>query len=464
MSAPSPNCSTPRSPACPIWRWTRKRASTCCSGELRSARPLSSAFVKYSEETLGELAMFRAAAEAHARFGADAIPQCIISMCKGMSDMLEVAVLLKEAGLVNPSGRSALNIVPLFETIEDLQASSGIMDRLLSLHDYRKLVESRGGVQEVMLGYSDSNKDGGFVTSGWELYKAEIGLVEVFERHGVRLRLFHGRGGSVGRGGGPSYDAIIAQPGGAVNGQIRITEQGEIISSKYSNPEVGRSNLEILAAATLEASLLQPRQSAPRKEYLTAMDAIVGAGVQGLSRPGLRDRRFCRLFLGLDGHHRNRDAEHRQPPGLAQEDPRDRGSARHPLGVQLGAMPADAAGLVRVRPAVEAWIAEHPEQGMPFLQELYREWPFFRMLLSNMDMVLAKSSIAIASRYAELVPDVKLRESIFGRIRREWHTSIETLLDIMGQSDCCRAIRCWTARSATASPISIRSTMCRSNC
>ena len=203
--------------------------------ELRSARPLSSAFVKYSEETLGELAMFRAAAEAHARFGTDVIHQCIISMCKGMSDMLEVAVLLKEVGLINPSGRSAINIVPLFETIEDLQGSSGIMDRMLSLHDYRRLVDSRGGVQEVMLGYSDSNKDGGFVTSGWELYKAEIGLVEVFERHHVRLRLFHGRGGSVGRGGGPSYDAIIAQPGGAVNGQIRITEQGEIISSKYSN-------------------------------------------------------------------------------------------------------------------------------------------------------------------------------------------------------------------------------------
>src|SRR4051812_35662080 len=175
------------------------------SNELRNARPLASPFVKYSEETQGELAVFRAAAEAHLRFGVDVIPQCIISMCKGMSDMLEVALLLKEVGLVNPSGRSAVNIVPLFETIEDLQASSGIMDRMLALHDYRKLVDSRGGIQEVMLGYSDSNKDGGFVTSGWELYKAEIGLVDVFERHGVRLRLFHGRGGSVGRGGGPSY-------------------------------------------------------------------------------------------------------------------------------------------------------------------------------------------------------------------------------------------------------------------
>src|SRR3954451_10516779 len=244
------------------------------AGELRSTRPLTSAFVKYSEETLGELAVLREAAKAHATFGADVIPQCIISMCQGISDMLEVAVLLKEVGLVNPSGRSAINIVPLFETIEDLQASAAIMDRLLSLHDYRKLVDSRGAVQEVMLGYSDSNKDGGFVTSGWELYKAEIGLIDVFERHHVRLRLFHGRGGSVGRGGGPSYDAILAQPGGAVNGQIRITEQGEIISSKYSNAEVGRSNLEILAAATLETTLLKPRRSAIAREYLQSMDEL----------------------------------------------------------------------------------------------------------------------------------------------------------------------------------------------
>ena len=180
--------------------------------ELSNARPLTSAFVKYSEETAGELAVFHAAAEAHALYGAAAIPQCVISMCKGMSDMLEVALLLKEAGLIHPSGRSAINIVPLFETIEDLQASSFIMDRMLSLHDYRKLVDSRGGLQEVMLGYSDSNKDGGFVTSGWELYKAEINLVEVFERHHVRLRLFHGRGGSVGRGGGQAMTRSSRSP------------------------------------------------------------------------------------------------------------------------------------------------------------------------------------------------------------------------------------------------------------
>jgi phosphoenolpyruvate carboxylase len=402
-------------------------------GELRSARPLSSAFIKYSEETLGELAVFRAAAEAHAQFGPDVIHQCIISMCKGMSDMLEVAVLLKEVGLINPSGRSAVNIVPLFETIEDLQASSAIMDRMLSLHDYRRLVDSRGGIQEVMLGYSDSNKDGGFVTSGWELYKAEIGLVEVFERHHVRLRLFHGRGGSVGRGGGPSYDAIIAQPGGAVNGQIRITEQGEIISSKYSNPEVGRSNLEILAAATLEASLLQPRQSAPRKEYLTAMEQLSALAFKAYRGLVYETDGFADYFWGSTVITEISTLNIGSRPASRKKTREIEDLRAIPWVFSWAQCRLMLPGWYGFGSAVESWIAEHPEQGMPFLQELYREWPFFRTLLSNMDMVLAKSSIAIASRYAELVPDVKLRESIFGRIRHEWHASIETLLDIMGQ-------------------------------
>jgi phosphoenolpyruvate carboxylase len=401
--------------------------------ELRDPRPLTSAFVKYSDETVGELAIFHAAADAHATFGADAIPQCIISMCKGISDMLEVALLLKEAGLVDPKGRSALNIVPLFETIEDLQASSAIMDRLLSMHDYRKLVDSRGGIQEVMLGYSDSNKDGGFVTSGWELYKAEIGLVEVFERHGVRLRLFHGRGGSVGRGGGPSYDAIIAQPGGAVNGQIRITEQGEIISSKYSNPEVGRNNLEILAAATLEASLLQPRQSAPSGEYLKAMDQLSALAFKAYRGLVYETEGFADYFWGSTVINEIATLNIGSRPASRKKTREIEDLRAIPWVFSWAQCRLMLPGWYGFGSAVETWVKEHPDKGMPFLKELYREWPFFRTLLSNMDMVLAKSSIAIASRYAALVPDATLRENIFGRIRQEWHTSIETLLEIMGQ-------------------------------
>ncbi len=403
------------------------------SSELRNARPLTSSFVKYSEETLGELAVLHAAAEAHARFGAEVIPQCIISMCKGMSDMLEIALLLKEVGLVDPSGRSAINIVPLFETIEDLQASGGIMDRMLSLHDYRKLVDSRASVQEVMLGYSDSNKDGGFVTSGWELYKAEIGLIEVFERHGVRLRLFHGRGGSVGRGGGPSYDAIIAQPGGAVNGQIRITEQGEIISSKYSNAEVGRNNLEILAAATLEASLLQPKHSAPRPEYLKAMEELSELAFKAYRGLVYETEGFADYFWASTVITEISTLNIGSRPASRKKTREIEDLRAIPWVFSWAQCRLMLPGWYGFGSAVETWIEQHPDKGMAFLKELYREWPFFRTLLSNMDMVLAKSSIAIASRYAELVPDTALRENIFGRIRREWHNSIETLLDIMGQ-------------------------------
>jgi phosphoenolpyruvate carboxylase len=402
------------------------------TNELHTTRPLTSMFVKYSDETFGELSVLREAARAHARFGARVIPHCIISMCKSVSDMLEVAVLLKEVGLVDPSGRSAINIVPLFETIEDLQASGSIMNRMLSLHDYRRFVDSRGGVQEVMLGYSDSNKDGGFVTSGWELYKAEIGLIDVFARHHVRLRLFHGRGGSVGRGGGPSYDAILAQPGGAVDGQIRITEQGEIISSKYSNAEVGRNNLEILAAATLEASLLQPKQSAPRPEYLDAMEqlsALAFKAYRGLvyETDGFEEyfwastviTEIATLNIG------SRPASRKKTRSI--EDLR-----AIPWVFSWAQCRLMLPGWFGFGSAVEQWVEAHPEKGMAFLQELYREWPFFRTLLSNMDMVLSKSSIAIASRYADLVPDEALRQRIFTRIKQEWHGSIEALLDIMG--------------------------------
>ena len=400
--------------------------------EMKTARPLTSPFVAYSDETRSELLVLRAGAEAHAIYGAAVIPQCIISMTEGISDLLEVAVLLKEVGLVSPSGKSSINIVPLFETIDDLRNCAQIMDQLLSLPDYRNLVHSRGSLQEVMLGYSDSNKDGGFVTSGWELYKAEIGLIEVFQKHGVRLRLFHGRGGSVGRGGGPSYDAILAQPGGAVSGQIRITEQGEIISSKYSNPEVGRHNLEILAAATLEASLLQPKHSAPRNEYITAMEELSALAYDAYRNLVYETEGFEDYFWASTVIAEISTLNIGSRPASRTKTRKIEDLRAIPWVFSWAQCRLMLPGWYGFGSAVNMWVAKNPGKGISFLRELYREWPFFQTLLSNMDMVLSKSSIAIASRYAELVDDEKLRETIFNRIRSEWHGSIKVLLKIMG--------------------------------
>ncbi|MGD0723243.1 MAG: phosphoenolpyruvate carboxylase [Roseiarcus sp.] len=403
--------------------------------ELRSPRPLVSPFLAYSEEAQGELAVFRAAAWIHATYGAAAIRTSIISKAQGVSDMLELALLLKEVGLVGADGRCALNLVPLFETIEDLRACVDVMDRLLAIPEYRRLVDCQGGEQEVMLGYSDSNKDGGFVTSGWELYKAEIGLVDVFRRHGVRIRLFHGRGGSVGRGGGPSYDAILAQPGGAVQGQIRITEQGEIISSKYSNPEVGRRNLEILAAATLEASLLQEKVAAPDPAFLSAMERLSQSAYAAYRGLVYETDGFERYFWASTVITEIATLNIGSRPASRKKTTAIEDLRAIPWVFSWAQCRLMLPGWYGFGSAVKDFIAADPAGGLEQLKAMHRHWPFFRTLLSNMDMVMAKSSLAIASRYAALVPDVALREAIFARISREHRDSVDALLAIMGQTN-----------------------------
>jgi phosphoenolpyruvate carboxylase len=402
--------------------------------ELSTVRPLASTFLSYSDETASELAILRATAEAHRRYGPGSVPHYVISKTTGVSDILETAVLAKEAGLLRPrEGALDIDIVPLFETIEDLRNCGPVMDELLGLGDYRRLLDSRGRVQEVMLGYSDSNKDGGFLTSGWELYKAEVALVDVFRRHQIGLRLFHGRGGSVGRGGGPSYQAILAQPAGAVQGAIRITEQGEVIASKYSNPELGRRNLETLAAATLEASLLQPETSGPPPEYLAVMDFLSAEA----------HRAYRSLVYETDGF----DRFFRESTVIGEIANLNIGSRPSSRRVSAGIEDLRAIpwvfswaqcrlmlpGWYGFGSAVAAWRETQPKGGIAMLQAMYREWPFFQMLLSNMDMVLAKSDIAIASRYAELVADRELRDRVFSRLRAEWQSTIDALLAIMNQ-------------------------------
>ena len=402
--------------------------------ELRTARPLASPFLPYSAEAASELAILRAAAQVQRQYGKKALPNYVISKTDGVSDILEVGLLLKEAGLLRPrEGELDVNIVPLFETIADLRNCGRVMDELLGLAEYRRLLEGRDHTQEVMLGYSDSNKDGGYLTSAWELYKAEIALIEVFRRRDVRLRLFHGRGGSVGRGGGPSYQAILAQPGGAVQGSIRITEQGEVIASKYSNPEVGRRNLEILAAATLEATLLQSDRAAPRDEFLAAMAELSAHAYRAYRSLVYEAEGFERYFWEstVIGEIANLNIGSR--PASRTNSTRIADLRAIPWVFSWAQCRLMLPGWYGFGSAVKAWLGPHPADGLQMLRAMYAEWPFFESLLSNMDMVLAKSDIAIASRYAELVDDGSLRDRIFPRLRGEWQDSVEAVLAIMEQ-------------------------------
>jgi phosphoenolpyruvate carboxylase len=404
--------------------------------ELTLPRLLHSPYLSYSIETKRELEIFNAAAEIQRRYGADALPTYIISTATAVSDILEAVLLLKEAGLMHPGPRPrlAMNVVPLFETIADLRACSQIMDELLNLPLYQKLLDDRGGVQEVMVGYSDSNKDGGYLTSNWELYKAEVGLVEVFRRHGVKLRLFHGRGGTVGRGGGPSYEAILAQPPGSVAGQIRITEQGEVVASKYANPEIGRRNLETLVAATLEATLMNCN-SQVKQSYYEAMDVLSEEAYRAYRWLVYETPGFVSFFRTATPIKEIADLHVGSRPGSRKTSDRIEDLRAIPWVFSWSLARIMLPGWFGFGTAVDAFLAHRGTPGMELLREMYRDWSFFRTLLSNMDMVLFKSDIHIASRYAELVSDSHLREDVFGRIGREMQRAIEHLLVITGQKE-----------------------------
>jgi phosphoenolpyruvate carboxylase len=395
--------------------------------ELSGPRPLRIPHFQYSQFVESELAILGAAAEGRRRYGARAVPHYVISHCSAVSDILEAAVLLREAGLAR-----SLDIIPLFESIADLARCGEVLGAALDLAFYRDWVAARGGEQEVMLGYSDSNKDGGYFTSNWSLYKASTTLVRVCRRRSVRLRLFHGRGGTIGRGGGPSYEAVLAQPAGSVDGALRLTEQGEVIASKYADPEAGRRNLETLAAATLEASLLHTdgkHHSHHEKiaEQLSAAafqayrELVQAPGFVEYFRASTPIAEIAELNIG------SRPAS-RLKSGSSSDRIEDLRAI--PWVFSWSQCRLMLPGWYGFGTAVEAW-------GGPLerLQKMYREWPFFRSVLSNLDMVLAKTDLAIASRYAELVSDRKLRQAVFARISEEWHRARKWLTAITGNQE-----------------------------
>ncbi len=410
---------------------------------LGEGRPLRLPFATYSERARSEFAIFDLARQMRERFGADAIRHYIISHTESVSDLLEVLLLQKEFGLLrgvvsaDPSCQATVDLIvsPLFETIADLRNAEPIMRAFHALPGVQALVRRSGGQQDIMLGYSDSNKDGGFFTSTWELYRSSTALARLFAGlPGITMRLFHGRGGTVGRGGGPSYQAILAQPPGTVNGQIRLTEQGEIISSKYSNPEIGRRNLETLMAASLEATLLSSGQE-PDPAFLQAAADLSEASMKAYrsvvyETPGFTDYFFAATPIAeiAELNIGSRPASRRSTRSI--EDLR-----AIPWSFSWGQSRVTLPGWFGFGSAVEHLLAADRDGNLALLQRMNREWPFFRTLLSNMDMVLAKADPAVARRYSELVPDRALAQRIFAAIESEWARTIAALDAVTGTSE-----------------------------
>ncbi len=403
--------------------------------ELHGQRPLATPFAGYSDLTAGELAVFHEAAAAHAKFGARVIPHAIISKAESVSDVLEVAVLLKEVGLIRVDAgsgrlRSQLDIVPLFETIADLRAAHTTLDALLTNERYTQIVESRDHAQEVMIGYSDSNKDGGYLTSQWELYAAQRALVATAERHGVHLRLFHGRGGTVGRGGGPAYQAILAQPPGSVRSALRITEQGEMVAAKYAQPASARRNLETLLAATLEATCADnERLGDDADRFRTSMDELSQLAFDRYRDLVAGRDRFVEFFRQITPIAEIASLNVGSRPASRNASDRIEDLRAIPWVFGWSQCRLNLPGWYGAGTAMERFGST--DDGEACLREMHERWPFFRTALDNMGMVLAKTDLTIGRHYCDrLVEDPALGDEIFAviaeehRLARVWHARL----------------------------------------
>ena len=411
--------------------------------ELAHTRPLVSPHLAYGEQTQAELAVFDAARELRKRFGDRSIDKHIVSHTERLSDLLEVALLQKECGLLTGTELRccALMVVPLFETIEDLERAPQVMGELLEHPGLRHLlVPAAGGrpIQEVMLGYSDSNKDGGFLASNWSLYKATRTLRRLFDTHGVRLRLFHGRGGTVGRGGGPSFEAILAQPPGTVGGAIRLTEQGEIIHAKYADPRIGRRHIELLVSAVLQASLLEPDTWAGDGGFEAALEEIADYAHRAYRALVYEHDGFADYFFTATPISEITELNIGSRPAARRHTGRIEDLRAIPWVFSWGQCRILLPGWFGFGSGIEGFLrsagtAAARRARKQLLGRMLAEWPFFRALTSNMEMVLAKTDLAIASRYAQLAADRRRGAEIFAVIEHEWKLTVKHWLAISGQ-------------------------------
>ncbi|HTO78467.1 MAG TPA: phosphoenolpyruvate carboxylase, partial [Methylocystis sp.] len=409
---------------------------------LSEPRPLRFPEADYSEAARSELQILETAVRVRRDFGDESIRHYIVSHTETVSDLLEVLLLQKECGLMHgtlaqqdiASASADLIITPLFETIEDLRNAAPIMRDFYALPGIAALVAHSGATQDIMLGYSDSNKDGGIVTSIWELYRASTALAEFFSTFpSISMRLFHGRGGTVGRGGGPTYDAILAQPPGTVNGQIRMTEQGEVIAAKYANAQIGRGQLELIVAATLEATLLSDRQAAP-DDFLEAAEALSRAGMAAYRHMVYETEGFVDYYFGSTPISEIAALNIGSRPASRKPSRRIEDLRAIPWSFSWGQARLALPGWFGFGSAIAHFLEKDRDQRLRLLQRMNRDWPFFRVLLSNIDMILAKTDLSIARHYAGLAPDHDRARKIFGEIEAEHARALNALQAITGEA------------------------------